>query len=136
MKTILYLCAAVLMFQVKATAADSADNTCQKTYGSAVASCAQSLTALSPNIRANAQKACVEDAKLAKDSCQSGANNCLAVCQTNFDSDVVNCETTYDPITNCGDDFVCQAFYVQARGSCINFATLTLNTCTASCPLL
>jgi hypothetical protein len=119
--------------------AAAADNTCQKNFGLAVASCATSLNFLSPNVRAGAQKACVDDAKSAKALCLNGTPppSCLETCQTNYNNNINYCEQAYtDAINNiCFGDQACVVVYTQQRADCISTSVNILNSCTASCPV-
>lgn len=109
------------------------DIDCQKDYGQRVAACAQALDFLAPNVRAGAQKACVEDAKLAKDACLSGVNVCLDNCQTAYNNNVATCEQSFDPYI-CFGNPSCEATVLQQRADCVSAAVDTLNACTAACP--
>jgi hypothetical protein len=116
--------------------AAATDNTCQKNFGLAVASCATSLSFLSPNVRAGAQKACVTDAKLAKDLCLNGAPppSCLETCQTNYSNTINYCDPTYtNSLQGCGGDTVCEALLLQQKSDCIAASVDILNSCMASC---
>lgn len=131
-RSLLCLFSVGLMFATT-HAAYADDSQCQKSYGDAVSSCAHDLSFLSPNIRAGAQKACVEDAKIAKDYCLNGVNVCLDNCQASYDSGVVHCNNTYDPSTCEDGDLFCQQLTTQLRADCTSAAVNTLNSCTASC---
>jgi hypothetical protein len=111
------------------------DSTCQKEYGQRVAQCAKGLDFLSPNIRAGAQKACVQDAKVARDACTSGINTCVNDCQTVYNNTVTVCEQTYNPAI-CSGNPTCEQVVLQQRSDCISAAVDTLNACTAACPQL
>ena len=131
MKTALRLLIAALVLPSAVALSD--DNECEKQFGEDVAYCAHSLSFLSPNVRAGAQKACVQEAKLAKEACMSGVNVCLTGCQTTYDDSVTFCQTAFDP-TVCGTDTTCQQIILTNQAACITNAVTTLDACTASCP--
>lgn len=132
MKTKVLLIAASFLLCSQGSFAD--DNQCQKAYGQAVAYCAHSLDSLPPNMRAGAQKACVQEAKVAKDYCMSGISVCLDACQASYNTNVVTCQATYDPST-CGANLICQQIVTQQQSDCVSAAVNTLNSCNASCQL-
>jgi len=124
--------AALLMTSAQAFAAD---NVCQKNFGAAVSQCAKNLDFLAPNIRAGAQKACVDDAKLAKVVCESGTvdnSQCLNACQATYESNVISCQNAYNP-AQCGGNLACEAYYINQRADCISNSVNILNSCSQSC---
>lgn len=117
-----------------ASASFAADNECGRAYGQSVKSCAESLEFLAPNVRAGAQKACVEDAKISKEACQSGVNTCLEDCNTSYQSSLGACESSYQQnLIYCDGDTVCNAYYLNQKSICESASVDTLNSCTASC---
>ncbi|MGE3681822.1 MAG: hypothetical protein AB7G93_08860 [Bdellovibrionales bacterium] len=106
---------------------------CQQEYKDSITTCAHSLNELPKGMRAGAQKACVEDAKIQKKLCQSGVNLCLDNCQAVYNSAVSTCNLSFDPAT-CGGSPACELIVNELRASCISDAVNALNACTAACP--
>jgi hypothetical protein len=133
-KIIFGLILAVLLIQ--AEKAIAADNQCQKAFGQNVASCQHLLInqTLSPTIRSDAHKACVDTATATRESCLSGTPACLDQCQISYDGANLSCHQTYDPlIQNCGLNQTCTDFYQGAENSCLTQAQLSGSICQYSC---
>lgn len=113
------------------------DTACNQAYGDYVSQCAQGLKFLSANVRAGAQKACVEEAKIEKAQCLAGGSGgqtavCLANCQAVYETVVNSCNTTYDP-AQCGGSISCESQITNMRSACISTAVSDLNTCNLTC---
>lgn len=133
MKQVLFMLVAFFAFNSQIASAGT-DTACNKAYGQTVSFCAQGLSALSPNMRAGAQKACVAEAKIAKEQCLSGVNFCLDACTDQYDSNVAQCNAVYDPAI-CGGNASCVAFVNAQRAACTSASVDLLNSCNASCPI-
>jgi hypothetical protein len=130
--TVFSLLAIVLLLQTQISSA--ADNTCQQAFGFNVAQCSQYLDnkLLTPKERADAHKACVEDARVGRDACLLGVNQCVNLCQAVYNETEVQCQQTYDP-TICGGSTLCEEDIIILRTQCLSTALDALNTCTFSC---
>jgi hypothetical protein len=132
--TVFSLLAIVLSLQTQI--ASAADNECQQAFGFNIAQCSQYLDneLLTPKGRGDAHRACVEDARIAKDACTLGVGPCLDLCQAVYNETAVQCEQTYiAELLLCGGDFACNAVAENNRTACLSTALDTLNTCTFSC---
>lgn len=113
------------------------DTACNQAYGDYISQCAQGLKFLSANIRAGAQKACVEEAKIGKTQCLAGGGGgpnavCLANCQAVYETTVNSCNTTYDPV-HCGGSISCESQLTNLRAACISTAVSALDSCNLTC---
>lgn len=111
---------------------NAADNECQKAYGESISQCAHDLDLLAPKLRAGAQKACVAEAKVAKDACLVGPNSCLTACQATYQAAENVCTQAFDPIV-CAGNLACIDFYNGMKAICIGHEVDALNLCTQSC---
>lgn len=133
MKQFLFTIVAFFALNSQIASAET-DTACNKAYGQTVSFCAQGLSALSPNMRAGAQKACVAEAKIAKEQCLSGVNLCLDACTAQYDNNVAQCNAVYDPAL-CNGNLSCEAFINAQRSACTSASVDVLNACNASCPI-
>lgn len=112
---------------------------CQSQYASAVSTCATGLNFLEPNMRAGAQKACVQNVQTQRNLCLNGGSpqSCPLACQTTYTNTIAYCEATYnpdDPNICTPGDAICVIVTTNNRSNCVVQATEALNTCNASCP--
>lgn len=91
---------AALVLHSEAVAGD--DIACLQTYGQTVRTCAHTLNLLSPDLRAGAQRACVEVARLTLAYCMPGINVCLDNSQVADDRSVAACEAVVDSAVCAG----------------------------------
>ncbi len=131
MKHIFHLVLAAFVLHTQFAAGD--DIKCKTVYGQAVRACARSLDLLTLNVRAGAQKACVEGAVLTRGYCMSGISACLEKCQAAYENSVSACEVTFAPAICAGGE-TCEAIILQERDNCISNAVGVLDSCSAACP--
>lgn len=125
---------AALFLQTQISSA--ADNECQQAFGFNVAQCNQFLDnkLLTPKERADAHRACVEDARVARDACLLGVNQCLNLCQAVYNETALACQQTYETgLASCFGNQACVVFFEAQRAACLSSALDALNTCTFSC---
>ena len=117
------------MLQTQHAFAQTANQLCQQTYSQTISNCAQGLAALPLNTRPGAQKACVQQAKAAKDTCVVGPT-CPQILQATFDAAIVTCNTTWDVNLLCGANNIdpsCTYYANYQLGVCTQAATDALN---------
>lgn len=109
---------------------------CQKAYVTKITGCAQGLGFLEKIVRAGAQKACVEGAKVSRNSCLAGVvvPTCQDSCLAAYNILQQSCETAFSPAV-CGGVVECEAEVLSQRANCVAVALDILNACTASCPV-
>ncbi len=127
---------------LSSTLANAADNTCEKNFGLDVAYCAQTLNNTkfsSPKEKGEWQKACVDQAKINKMTCEAGGTppTCSQQCQINYDASTLSCHQVWDPlIASCDPtDSNCIVFLTHLLDSCLSTSLVTLNACLAACPV-
>lgn len=103
---------------------------CDQQFGLDIAACSQSLNTLelSEKERAEAQKACVVDARAAKLACKSGASTCATNCKNTYTTSVTECQTTYDPGL-CQSNVTCEVLMIQQRAVCLDTVVDTVAVC-------
>jgi hypothetical protein len=130
MKSMSILFWAALVLHAGAAAGD--DVACRQTYSQAVRTCAHTLNLLSPDVRAGAQSACVEGARLTQGYCVSGISACPDDCLVAYDRSLAACEAGFDSAV-CAGGVVCAQIIVQQRDNCLSYAVGVLDACTAAC---
>lgn len=124
------LFAAALVLHAGAASGD--DVTCRQTYGDTLRSCARTLSLLNPDLRAGAQRACVEGARLTRTYCISAIDACPDDCLLAYDRSVPACETVFDSVV-CAGGAECERTIAQQRDNCLSFAVDVLHACSTAC---
>ena len=127
--TSLMFCAALVLH---AGAAMGDDIACRQTYGETLRTCARTLNLLNPDLRAGAQRACVEGARLTQAYCVSGIDMCVDGCLVAYDRSVAACEAVFDSVF-CAGAAACERIITQQRDNCLSYAVGALDACTAAC---
>jgi hypothetical protein len=130
MKSMSFLLSAA--FVLHAGDASGDDMACRQTYSRTLSECAHTLRLLSPDLRAGAQRACVEGARLTQAYCASGSNVCLDNCLATYDRSGAVCETVFDSGI-CAGGAVCAQTIIQQRDNCLSYGVGVLDACTAAC---
>jgi hypothetical protein len=130
MKSTSILFSAALLLHAGAAPGD--DIACRKTYTHTLSTCARSLSALDPDGRAGAQRACVEGARLTQAYCVSGVDTCLDDSLNAYDRSAAACEAGFDP-SACAGGVVCEQVIAQQRDNCLSHAVSVLDARTAAC---
>ena len=115
-----------------AAVAASSDIACRQVYFHTVRTCGQALDLLGPELRAGAQRACVDGARLTKAYCMSGNDICPDNCLAAYDRSVAKCETDFDPAV-CTGVVACAEIIAQQRDNCVSHVVGLLETCTNAC---
>lgn len=130
MKNIFYLFFAALVLHTQFAAGD--EFKCTTAYGQAMRACARSLDLLTMNVRAGAQRACVEGARLTQAYCMSGSNPCLDDALAAYDRSLATCEADFDPAA-CAGELACEHIIAQQRDNCLSYTVSMLDAHTAAC---
>jgi len=105
---------------------------CAKQFGQRVAACMRTNSTLPPAEREAANSACVDEARVAKETCETGPAACLANCSATYNSAAQVCETTYN-VAQCGGVAECEAAVNEQRLICIGNAGRSYQRCTSIC---
>jgi len=106
---------------------------CRRSYADAVGACAQPSNLADPGLRAGAQRACVDGARITRSYCMSAVDACLDQGETAYEGSVAACETTFDPAV-CAAGSTCEDTILQQRANCISVAVSVLASGAAACP--
>lgn len=127
--------AATLLFLYSATTNAANDQQCPDVFKASVKACAQLLNDQPhSSLKANAQKACVIDARTARRKCMTGPAPCLTACQTTYDDSLAICQVNYNGKNPCGGDRICTD-YLNMKAACESAAVQGLDTCSMACQL-
>ena len=118
---------------LQAPLAAGGDIECRESYSHAVAACAQPSNLPDPALRAGAQRACVDGARITRSYCMSGIDACLDSREAAYESSVAACEVTFDPAV-CAAGPTCEDTILRQRANCISVAASVLAAGAAACP--
>ena len=127
------ICSFLAALALQAQVATGGDIDCRTRYVQAVGACAQLSNLFDPGLRAGAQIACVDGARITRSYCMSETDACLDYRQVAFDNSAAGCEATFDP-TVCAAAAACEDTILQQRANCISVAAGVLASGTAACP--
>lgn len=109
------------------------DVECRKSYRDALGACAQPSNLPDPALRAGAQMACVDGARITRSYCMSATDAWLDDGEVAYVTSVAACEATFDPAV-CGVGPTCADTILQQRANCIAVAVGELASGTAASP--
>jgi hypothetical protein len=130
MKNMFRLFFAALVLHTQSAAGD--DIKCTTAYRQAMTACARSFDGLTMVVRAGAQRACVDGARLTQAYCMSGSNPCLDDTLAAYDRSLARCEADFDPAA-CAGELACEQIIAQQRDNCISYTVSVLDARTAAC---
>lgn len=112
--------------------ANAGDQRCADSYGQTLRGCARSLDLLDAELRAGAQQACVEGARLTWAYCTPRIDACVEGCLAAYDRSLGACQAEFEPAI-CLAGSTCAGLVIQQRDNCTSHAVGTLDACTATC---
>ncbi len=105
---------------------------CRESYRDAVGACAQPSNLPDPALRAGAQTACVDGARLTRSYCTTGIDACLDGGEAAYERSVAACAATFDLVV-CRGGPTCEDTLLQQRANCIHSAVGVLASGAAAC---
>lgn len=109
------------------------DVECRQGYRDALGACAQPSNLPDPVLRAGAQRACVDGARLTRSYCMSAMDAWLDGGEAAYERSVAACEATFDPAA-CGAGATCADTLLQQRANCIAVAVGVLASGASASP--